>query len=100
VRLAGCQRLFGGYALGDVPRDLGVAPQFACLAPQWRRAHMGDEARAILAHARDLRLETPCLAGNLQFLVRLAAAHVLRRVKDREMAAQNLTLFPARYMLS
>ena len=66
-------------ALGEIPGDLGKPEQRADLITNRRDDHVGPEARAILARAPSLLLETPFPRG------------------DGELAVGSLPLIPIRY---
>src|ERR671912_377198 len=52
--------------------------------------HIGPEARTVFAHAPAFVLETPFARGHFQFMLWKPLGNCLRRVEQREGAAENL----------
>jgi hypothetical protein len=77
-------------ALGQVPGDLGEAPQRAGPVSQGGDDDVGPEHRTVLAHAPALVLEAAVGGSAPQLLVRPAPVHGLLRIKAREMLADDL----------
>lgn len=87
-RLAGLfEGLLGLGGIGNVAGDLGKAQQRAGVAANRIDDDVGHEARAILAHAPALLLETPFAGGDAQRALRFAGIAIFGGVEHREMLA-------------
>jgi hypothetical protein len=73
---------------GEIPRDLRESPRMTALVVQRRDDDVRPEALAVLPHAPSLVFETPVRGGRLQ--LGRWFVQVLRRVEDREVAADHL----------
>src|SRR5271170_53215 len=76
--------------LGEITCDLAEAAQLALLVTQRGDHHVRPEARAVLAHPPTLILHPALRLGGRELPLGLAGFHVLRRVEDREMLADDL----------
>src|SRR5690606_4002683 len=87
--LALAQRVFVRAPLGEIARHLGEAQPLPLRAAARSDHHAGPERGAVLAHAAAFVLENTLLGGLLQFVLREAAVHLLRRIEAREMRADD-----------
>ena len=86
----GTQLLARQLAAGEVARDLPEADERALLVVQRRDDDVGPEPRAVLAYAPALGLVAPVRAGRLEDPGRDAELHLVGRIEDREVLADDL----------